>query len=192
MVCDQIANKLFVLLNASILGNIAKNRLCDLQVMPGARIAWVGGINKFWEGGTKNFNTSNPRVWTKKKRSSSQNQRGFYKFWDKNQKKLFISKKCANFHELRGETTKKRGLYYKICKKQFLLTNSGVLTCISGVSGLELHFSGTKPVTFFGHNPRLGGTILVWGTFATIWRSTVPESPRGVGPTASFQQFIEL
>ena len=29
---------------------------------------------------------------------------------------------------------------------------------------------GTEPVTFFGHNPRLGGTVLIWG-------GTAPECP---------------
>ena len=47
--------------------------------------------------------------------------------------------------------------------------NSEVLTTILVVSGLELHFSGTEPDTFFGHNSRLGGTILVWGAQAVIW-----------------------
>ena len=57
------------------------------------------------------------------------------------------------------------GPYYKSAKKQFLLANSGVITSILRVSGLELHFSGTEPVTFFGaqsslggHNSCLGGT----------------------------------
>ena len=104
----------------------------------------------------------------------------FHNFWGEDKKKLFISKKCANFHELRGETTKKGVFITKSAKKQFLLTNSRVITCILGVSGLELHFSGTKPVTYFGHNPRLGGTILVWGAHAVIWGSTVPECLRQV------------
>ena len=45
---------------------------------------------------------------------------------------------------------KKTGLIAKSAKKQFLLTNFGVTTSILGVSGLELHSSGTEPVTFFG------------------------------------------
>ena len=49
-------------------------------------------------------------------------------------------------------------------KKQFLLANSGVITTILGVSGLELHSSCTKPVNFFGALSSLGGggTIFVW------------------------------
>ena len=54
----------------------------------------------------------------------------------------------------------------KSTKKQFLLTNSGVIIIsILGVSGLELHSSSTVPVNFFGaqsslggHNSRLEGT----------------------------------
>ena len=70
----------------------------------------------------------------------------------------------------------------KSTKKQFLLTNSGVITSILGVSGLELHSSSTKPVNFFGAQLSLGGaqfsrggggTILVWGARprnAHLWR----------------------
>ena len=129
----------------------------------------------------KNFNTLNPRVWTKKQRSLSRNST---KSGVKTKKKVFISKyariftnsgvktskknplylkKCANFHEFRSETTKK-GLYHKICEKTVLAHEFWVITSILGVSGLELHSSGTKPVTFFaeqsllgGHNSHLGG-----------------------------------
>ena len=44
-----------------------------------------------------------------------------------------------------------------------------MITSILGVSGLELHFSGTEPVTFFGGQSLLGGTVLVWGAQAVIW-----------------------
>ena len=71
----------------------------------------------------------------------------------------------------------KKGLYYKICKKQFLLTNSGVITSILGVSGLELHFSGTEPVTFSGTQFSLGGHNSCLGAQAVIWWVKVPESP---------------
>ena len=37
----------------------------------------------------------------------------------------------------------------KSTKKQFLLTNSGLINSILGVSGLELHSSRTEPVNFF-------------------------------------------
>ena len=83
--------------------------------------------------------------------------RGFSRNLGWRQKKALHLKKCANFHKLQGETTKKGSLLQNLQKKQFLLTNSGVITSILGVSGLELHFSGTKPVTFFGAQSSLGG-----------------------------------
>ena len=139
--------------------NIAKNRLRDLRFSPGARIARLEGGHKQIrreEGGTK---TLILRI-----RESGPKNKGPH---------LEI---CANFHEFRGET-KKRGLYYKICKKQFLLTNSRVITSILGVSGLELHSSDTEPVTFFwaqsslgGHNSCLGGTSSNLG-------GTAPDCP---------------
>ena len=52
---------------------------------------------------------------------------------------------------------KKGSLLQNLQKKQFLLTNSGVITSILGDTGLELHFSGTEPATFFGAQSSLGG-----------------------------------
>ena len=82
----------------------------------------------------------------------------------------------------------KRVFFRKSAKKQFLLTNSGVITSILGVSGVELHSSGTKPVTFFRTQSSLEGAQ------AVIWGGTAPECPRDVGGCAatSLQQFIEL
>ena len=112
-----------------------------------------------------------------KKRSSSQNMRGYSLILGWRQKKDLHLKKWANFHELRGETTK-NVFITKSAHKQILLTNSGVITSILGVSGLELHFIGTEPVTFFG------GTILAWGhnsclggTCSDLGRGTAPECP---------------
>ena len=60
-------------------------------------------------------------------------------------------------------------------KKQFLLPNSGVTTSILKVSGLELHSSGTEPVTFFGAQSSLGGHDSLLGGHS-------PEClPRGAG-----------
>ena len=62
VVCDQIANKSFVLLNASILGEYSEK-----PSLRSASYAWRqdsvtgGGINKIF-GGHKKFNTSYPRV----------------------------------------------------------------------------------------------------------------------------------
>ena len=84
--------------------------------------------------------------------------RGFSRILGEDKKKLFISKNArisTNF----GVKPQKN-----LPKKQFLLTNSEVITIILEVSGLEVHSSGTEPVTFFGaqsslggHNSRLGG-----------------------------------
>ena len=97
----------------------------------------------------------------------------FYEFWGEDKRALHL-KKCANFHEFAGETTK------KFAKKQLLLTNSGVITSILGVSGLELYSSGTKPVTFFGaqsslggHNSLLGGTSSDFGGYGPGMSSVV-------------------
>ena len=147
-------------------GNITKNRLCDLQVRPGARIAWLGGINKFLGGHKIYFESESVDQKTKFFITK------FHEIWGRPKKSLHL-KKCANFHEFWGETTKKSA------KKQFLLTNSEVITIILEVSGLEVHSSGTEPVTFFGaqsslggHNSRLGG-----GAQALIWGGTAWEYP---------------
>ena len=69
---------------------------------------------------------------------------------------------------------KKRVLAHK--KKGFLLTNSGVTTSILRVYGLELHSSGTEPVTFFGAQSSLRGHNSCLGGMA-------PEClPGGAGP----------
>ena len=69
-------------------------------------------------------------------------------------KKIFIPK-YARISTNSGVKPQKRVFIAQSPKKQFLLRNSEVITSILGVSGLELHYSGTEPVTFFG------GTILV-------------------------------
>ena len=48
----------------------------------------------------------------------------------------------------------------KSTTKQFLLTNSGVINSILGVSGLELLSSSIKPVNFFGAQSSLKGAQL--------------------------------
>ena len=128
---------------------------------------------------------SSSRIFTKpgvktKRKSSSHYKREFRRILGKATKKGLYRKICKkncsclrilNFYakflrNLRRRSKKGPRLTTsaKSAKKLFLLTNSGVTTIILGVSGLELHFSGTKPVTFFvaqsslgGHNFRLGG-----------------------------------
>ena len=66
----------------------------------------------------------------------------------------------------------------KSTKKQFLLTNSGVITSILEVSGLELYSSSKEPVISLGHNPRWGGHNSLLGGAAP----ECPPPPRGAGP----------
>ena len=238
VVCDQIANKSFVPFNASILGEYREKPSLRSASHARRQDGLTGGHKQILGGEHKKFNTSNPRLWTKKN--------------------LHL-KKCANLHELRGETTKKKVFITKSAKKQFLLTNSRVITSILGaraspasrdrrgkgfrrnhkfsdqkqviskkkrsspksegffwpksqiltffppqntqllppqkipwegqeknrggggknenrlrraclgISGLELHFSGTEPVTFFGAQPSLGGHNSCFGAHAVIW-----------------------
>ena len=64
----------------------------------------------------------------------------------------------------------------KSTKKQFLLTNSGVISSILGVSGLELHSSSTEPVNFFGHIPNLGGQNSGLGGTSSDLGGTRPQN----------------
>ena len=88
------------------------------------------------------------------------------------------------FPQIPERNHKKRVFITKFAKKQFLLTIYGVITSILGVSGVELHSSGTEPLTFFGAQSSLGGHNSRFG-------GTAPECSRGVVPAASLQQFIE-
>ena len=51
------------------------------------------------------------------------------------------------------------------------------MTSILGDSGFELQFSGTEPVTFFGHNSRLGAQFLFGGEQAVIWEAWPRNTP---------------
>ena len=179
VVCDQIANKWFVLLNASILGEYRKKMSLRSASQARRHNSVTGSINKFWRGSKY---TSNLRVWTKKQSFSSQNssKTGVAP------KKVFNSS-SQNMHEfppISGWNHKKIW-----ARKIVLLTNSGMITSILGVSGLELHCSGTEPVTFFGAQSSLGGTILVCGGTSRDFRGAWPPNvPHDVGPAASLQQ----
>ena len=82
----------------------------------------------------------------------------------KKKRKGFHLKKCTDFHEFWDQTTKKKRIFLaKSAKEQFLLSNSGVITSILGVSGLKLHSSDTEPVTFFGTQLSLEGTQFSFG-----------------------------
>ena len=67
-----------------------------------------------------------------------------------------------------------------------------MITSILEVSGLELDFSGTKSVTFFGAQPSLEGHNSCLGSTSSDLGGTAPEYPSGVGLAASLLQFIEL
>ena len=56
------------------------------------------------------------------------------------------------------------------------------MNSILGVSGPELHSSGTESVTFFEAQSSLGGTFLVWGAQAVIWGARPRNAPHGAGP----------
>ena len=67
----------------------------------------------------------------------------------------------------------------------------GVITSILGVSGLELHFSGTEHVTFFWAQSSLGGNnSCLEGTSSELGRHG-PGMPPWRRAT-KLQQFIEL
>ena len=100
------------------------------------------------------------------------------------------------FHEFRGETTKK-DLYHKICEKTVLAQEfwsyNQYLGSLRPRTALQWHRGcyflwGTilAWVMGGGHNSRLGGHKQ-W--FGRVWPR---NAPRGVGPAASLQQFIEL
>ena len=75
-----------------------------------------------------------------------------------------------NFDDLVGATTQTNNLYCKIYKKKFLLTNSGLINSILGVSGLELHSSRTEPVNFFEAQSSLReAQFSFWDAQAVIW-----------------------
>ena len=116
-------------------------------------------------------------MWTKKKVFISKYARIFTNSGVKTKNSSSSQKNARIFTNSGVKPQKKKVLITKSAKKQFLLTNSGVTTCILEVSGLKLHFSGTKPVTFFGHNPRLGGTVLVWRAHAVNWGGHGPGMP---------------
>ena len=77
---------------------------------------------------------------------------------------------------------KKMVFIAKSSKKRFLPENTGLMT--SSI----LHYTGIKPVPFFGaqsslggHISRLGGTYLVWGAQAVIWGAKPEMTPVALG-----------
>ena len=66
------------------------------------------------------------------------------------------------------------------CKKQFMLTNSGVMTSIFGSEASNCTPLALSMLLYLGHNPRLGGTILIWGGTS----SDLGAQPRNAQPVA--------
>ena len=87
---------------------------------------------------------------------------------------------CENFHELWGENqkqTKKKISIAISAKKQFLLMNSGLMTSILGCQVSNCTPVAASLILILGHNPRLGGTILVWRVTNSDLGGTAPECP---------------
>ena len=117
---------------------------------------------------------------------------GINKFWGDMKTLILWIRECGpknkdlhcNFPRILGWNQKKRVFIAKSAKKQFLLMNSRVITSTLGISGLELHYSGSEPVTFFGSQSSLGdgGTILVWrGTSSDLGGSRPGNAPLAPG-----------
>ena len=155
----------------------------------------------------KNFTTLNSREWTKKQRFHCKiprslgkkkglylkNARIFTISGLKTTKKVFISKTAQIFSNS-GLKTKKRVITAKFAKKLLLLTNSGVITSILGVSGLELH-SGIEPVAFFVAISSLEGAQFSFGGKSSDLGDAQPRNappPRGAGPVATITCMFNL
>ena len=76
------------------------------------------------------------------------------------------------------KTKKKKLFTAESAKERFLLTNSGVMISILGVSSLQLHSNGTEPVTFFGVQSSLRGAQFSFG------EARPRNAPHGAGPEA--------
>ena len=123
-----------------------------------------GGINNIWKSTKTSFIC---KIWQNlgqrpKNGLHLKNYAIFQKFWSspkmsKNRQnlrwrpktKVFISKYTRILMNSWVQPHKQTIFIAKSTKNQFLLTNSGLINSILGVSGLELHFSSTEPVNFF-------------------------------------------
>ena len=97
---------------------------------------------------------------------------------------------ARNFTDAAVKTKKKKVFIAKSAKKQFLLSNFGVMTNISGVLGLKLLSSGTEPVTFFGEQSSLEGAQFSFeGAQAVIWGARSRNVPRGAGSRLGNEEY---
>ena len=132
---------------------------------PGPRQDGVsGGINNIWKSTKTSFIC---KIWQNlgqrpKNGLHLKNYAIFQKFWSspkmskirqnlrwRPKTKVFISKYTQILMNSWVQPHKQTIFIAKSTKKQFLLTNSGLINSILGVSGLELHSSRTEPVNFF-------------------------------------------
>ena len=142
----------------------------------------VTGGHKQIGAGHKKFTASNSREWTKKQRSLSRiSTNSGVKAKKKQKKNVFISKNTQISTISGVKPQKKRTFNAKSAKKQFLLTNSWMATSILGVSGLDLHSSGTKPL--FVAKSSLGVEQFSFGgAQAVIWEAPPWNSRRATQP----------
>ena len=117
-------------------------------------------------------------------------------FESEDQNKVFTAESAKNLFLLTifGVKTKKKNFTAKFAKERFLLTNSGEMISILEVSGLELHSSGTEPVTFFGAQSSFGGghnwyVIFSWND--RTWRGQILNFQKSIkyGPPMSTLAF---
>ena len=101
----------------------------------------------------------------------------------KTKKKVFIPQNARITINSEVKPQNQTVFIAKCTKKQFLLTNSGMMPSILGVSSLELHSSSSESVNFFGAQFLLGGAQFSFeGEQTVIWGGAAPECPRGAGP----------
>ena len=121
---------------------IKQNRAISVA-RPGARVAWLGGggggINNFL-GGTKTLS----RVKTKKT-------------------KVFIAKHVRNCTDSGVETKKKRSLLRNLRKSGSCPLSLGWWPVFWGSQASNYTSVAPSLLLSLGHNPRSGGTIIVWG-----------------------------
>ena len=112
-VCDQIDNKSFVLLNASILGKYREKPSLRSTIHAWRQDSVTGGGHKqILEEAQKLEYFESERVDQKTKVFIAK----FHKIWGKDQQKSFHLEICADFHEFQGEITKKGSLLQNLQK----------------------------------------------------------------------------
>ena len=162
---------------------------------PGPRQDGVsGGINNVWKSTKTSFIC---KIWQNlgqrpKNGLHLKNYAIFQEFWSspkmskirqnlrwRPKTKVFISKYTQILMNSLVQPHKQTIFIAKSTKKQFLLTNSGLINSILGVSGLELHSSRTEPVNFFEAQSSLReAQFSFWDAQAVIWREgTALEFP---------------